>query len=177
MTFQRVWQAVLSVLTLSCFFALEYMRGMSVPSLALVICSWVTVVAPVLLAISWVVKRQYVRTLVLAALVVATRMSLEDTLSEFLLTAAWFLTGAIVLVLIIALVLRWWRKGKAQEPAVVPQESESATAAPPVAPPAEESVVTAHEPEVEEAPSCGSCGADLPSDGASFCRKCGAQLA
>lgn len=129
MAVYRAWQAILSVLALGCFLALDYMRGMSVPSMALVICSWVAVVAPVLLAISWVVKKRYIRTIVLAALVAAIRISLEDTLSQFMRVAAWFLIGAIVLALIIAVVVRVWRRGKSQEPDVGLRPSDSEAAA------------------------------------------------
>jgi hypothetical protein len=89
MAVYRAWQAVLSVLALGSFFALEYVHNTSVPSIALVILSWVAIVAPFLLAVSWVAKKQYVRALVLAILVAATRLSLEDTLSKFMQIAAW----------------------------------------------------------------------------------------
>ena len=115
---RRIWQGFLSVLALGGFFALEYLRGRDVDPLVLVICSWVAVAAPVLLAILWVSNRQYVRTFFLAVLVAATRVSLEDSLSDFMRIAAWFLIGAIGLVLIVALVARWLRKGSGTVPAV-----------------------------------------------------------
>jgi lysylphosphatidylglycerol synthetase-like protein (DUF2156 family) len=200
MTFQRAWQAVFSVLSLGAFFAVEYMRSVSVPSSALVICSWVAIVAPVLLAILWVVKKQYIRTIFLAALVAATRVSLEDTLSDFSKVAGWFLIGAIVLVLIVAVAVRWWRRGKSKEPDVVLHASSQKPAAPSspsgvvqesVSSPtaalnattlrsagqSEAPVTAANDPQEDEAPSCNSCGAEITDDGARFCRKCGTPFA
>jgi len=121
MVIRRSLQAILSFLALGGFFAVEFMRGRSVDLLAPVICSWVAIVAPVLLAILWVIKKQYIRTFVLAVLVTATRISLGDSLSEFMKVAAWFLIGAIVLVLIVALAARWLRGGGAPESRVVPR--------------------------------------------------------
>jgi outer membrane biosynthesis protein TonB len=123
MVLYRVWQAILSVLAVGGFLALEYLAGREVDPLVPVILSWVTVAAPVLLAIGWVVKKQYWRTLAVAALVAAVRVSLERTLSDFLTTAGWFLIGAIVLVVIIGLVTRWVRRGRAAKPAQKPAQT------------------------------------------------------
>lgn len=130
----RIWQGILSVIALGCFFALEYMRGRSVPDLALVICSWAVLAAPVLLAITWVIKKQYVRTLALAVLVAAVRVTLEDTLSEFMRTAGWFLIGAVGLVLVVALVVRLGKSQSAKRRAAAKQAAAQQAATRPVSP-------------------------------------------
>ena len=140
---RRLWQAFLSILALGGFFAVEYLRGRDVDPLVLVVCSWVAIVAPLLLAILWVSKRQYVRTLFLAVLVAATRISLEDSLSDFMRIAAWFLVGAIGLVLVVALVARWLRKGSGTAPAVATASASAAASPVPAAPAAATAPVSA----------------------------------
>jgi hypothetical protein len=174
-------------LAIAGFFAVEYMGGRSVDPLAPVICSWVAIVAPLLLAIGWVIKKQYLRTFMLAVLVAATRVCFEASLSKFMKIAGWFLIGAIVLVLIVALAARWMRRSAAAEPQAVAAASgekrevpvaqpvRAEAAAPGVlpqktpAPPARETG-----PKEAEAGRCDKCGAEL-LEGATFCRECGAK--
>jgi hypothetical protein len=193
---QRVWQAFLSFLALGGFFALEFLRGRDVGPLALVVCSWVTIVAPVLLAILWVTKRQYFRTFVLALLVAATRVSLEDSLSEFMRLAAWFLVGAIVLALILALVVRWLKKGttpersippesravsppsvqERQAPAVEPTPAKTSVDPESLTPVAYMAVACNPGPDGAGTGCCGNCGTAIADDQAEFCSECGASL-
>ncbi len=128
----RAWQAVFSVLAIGCFFALEYMRDTSAASVAFVACSWVCIIATWLLAVVWVVKKLYIRTLALAVVVAAVRLSLDDTLSDFMKLAAWFLLGAIVLTVVVALAVRMRRKRNARPvspPAQFQSEAPKAPAA------------------------------------------------
>lgn len=204
--FQRVWQVIMSVLGLGGFFAVQYMRGRDVDPLALTICSWAAVVAPVLLAIVWVTKKLYFRAFFLAVLIVLIRISLVDSLSEFLRTAAWFSAGAIVLALIVAVVARWARRGAVSRPAAASQAAPQVASQ--VAPAAEHTLVrppakaangqaptAAVTPmQFAEAPGakagvagragedpaetvrCDKCGAIITEDAAVFCPACGATL-
>jgi hypothetical protein len=189
MVLYRICQAVLSVLALGGFFAIEYLRGHNVPALVPVICSWVAVVGPVLLATMWVVRKQYVRTLALAVLVAAVRVCLEDSLSDFMKTAGWFLIGAIVVALIVAVAIRLWRRGSAVEPSIVVEvdEPERRGAAPQPAVvegpaisavPMQSAQAAAVQPEPEGAGvgHCDACGAKSTEDGAAFCHRCGTPL-